>query len=197
MLKVGITGGIGSGKSLVCRILSVLGVPVFHADQEAKRLMQDDPALHAALIARFPQCHQAGGVLDRKGLADVVFNDPHALADLNALVHPAVRRAFAQWAVTQNAPYVAMEAAILAESGGHSTMDRVVTVEAPEDVRLQRVMARDGSNAEAVLARMRNQAEEEVRMAIAQHLVINDGRRMLLPQVLALHDLLTAEGKGI
>lgn len=196
MLKVGITGGIGSGKSLVCRILSVFGVPVFHADLEARRLMDEDTHLGAALRARFPNCCHADGSPDRKALATLVFHDPEELAALNALVHPAVRDAFVKWAEVQQAPYVVMEAAILAESGGHRHMDRVVTVEAPEEVRLARVMARDGSDADAVRARMRNQAGEETRRAVAQHVLINDGRQMLLPQVLALHEQLNAAGKA-
>src|SRR5690606_24502150 len=128
MLHVGLTGGIGSGKSVVARVFGVLGVPVFQADDEAKSLLDGDPDVRAAVSARFGERLYAGGKLDRAALAELVFNDPAALAGLNAIVHPAVRKAFGHWAGQQVSPYVLMEAAILAETGGHTTFGQVVTV---------------------------------------------------------------------
>ena len=187
MLRVGLTGGIGSGKSLIARILRILEVPVFEADVEAKKLMEQDPELIGSIKGRFGDHIYSGGKLDRKSLASVVFKDPAALKELNAIVHPVVRKAFSNWADRQNAPYVVMEAAILAETGGHSAFDRIIVVSAPEELRIQRVMQRDGVEEEAVRSRMKNQATEEERLAIADHVIVNDGKQMVLPQALSIH----------
>lgn len=192
MLRVGLTGGIGSGKSTVARMFTVLGVPVFEADTEAKALMVSDPDLRAAITARFGEVIYRNGELDRKALADLVFSDARALADLNALVHPAVRKAFAAWVANQQAPYVIMEAALMAENAGYTQFDRVITVSCPEEERIRRVMERDGVGETDVRARMRNQGSEEQRLRIAQHVVQNDGSQLVIPQVLAIHaELLT------
>jgi len=192
MRKVAVTGGIGSGKSTVCRMFQVLAIPVFEADRVAKQLMVDDAALRAAIIERFGEAVLGANGLDRQALANIVFQDPAALADLNGLVHPAVRKAFAQWAGEQHASYVIMEAAILAETGGHTAFDHVIVVSAPQDIRLARVMARDGVGEEAVLARMRNQASEQERIRIANDVIMNDDAHMIIPQVLAIHERLLA-----
>ncbi|MFZ1333450.1 MAG: dephospho-CoA kinase, partial [Flavobacteriales bacterium] len=130
------------------------------------------------------------GALDRSALATLVFADPEALKDLNAMVHPAVRKAFAEWATRQHAPYVIMEAALLAETGGYKYLDEVILVSAPKDLRIKRTMARDGVGEEAVLARMRNQATEDQRKSIAEHVILNDDSVLVIPQVLALHEVL-------
>ncbi len=187
MIRVGLTGGIGSGKSTVASVLRVLEVPVFDADAAGKDLLDNDIALCDTVKARFGDTLYRDGRLDRKALANIVFADPKALADLNALVHPAVRRAFQTWVTEQTFPYVVMEAAILAESGGYAAFDRNIVVSAPEDLRVQRVMRRDGLGEEAVRARLRNQAGEEERMRIADHVVHNDDRQLVIPQVLAIH----------
>jgi dephospho-CoA kinase len=187
MLKVGLTGGIGSGKSTVAKVFEVLGVPVFRADDVARRLQDGDPDVKQAIGEAFGGWLYASGKLDRAALAHIVFHDRHALAKLNAIVHPATRRAFQEWCGRQTAPYVVMEAAILTESGGAAAFDQLVVVSAPEDVRLQRVMARDEADREAVLARMRNQVDEAARLANADHVIRNDGTSLLIPQVLDLH----------
>lgn len=187
MLKVAVTGGIGSGKSTVCRMFAVLGIPVFEADRVAKQCIVEDADLRNALRDRFGAAVMTESGLDRKALADIVFKDTAALSDLNALVHPVVRAAFARWAGEQAAPYVIMEAAILAETGGHAAFDHVVVVTAPEDMRSSRVMERDGVGEEAVRDRMRNQASEEERLRIADSVIVNDGVRMVIPQVLTIH----------
>jgi dephospho-CoA kinase len=193
MKKVGVTGGIGSGKSVVCRILQVLGVPVFHADDEAKKLY-GLPSVRSAVIRQFGEGTYIGDVLDRKALADRVFTDPEALQRLNAIIHPAVRERFRAWSSEQSAPYVVMEAAILTETGGSKAFDHVVVVTAPEEIRIKRVMARDGVGAEAVRARLRNQADEATRTAVADTVIVNDDRTLVIPQVLALHRKLVAHG---
>ncbi|MBP9160222.1 MAG: dephospho-CoA kinase [Flavobacteriales bacterium] len=195
MFTVGLTGGIGSGKTTVCRVFSVLGIPVFNSDEQAKLLLQDDPEVKAAVLQLFGSSVYPAGVLDRKALAQLVFNDPKALAGLNAIVHPAVRRAFKEWAESQQAPYVINEAAILVETGAYPSFDRLVTVEAPEDVRLARVMARDGSPEEQVRQRMSNQATEAQRREVAHAVIENDGYSMVLPQVLALHEKFNQEAQ--
>jgi dephospho-CoA kinase len=192
MVHVGLTGGIGSGKSLVARIFRTLGAPVFEADAEAKRLMNDDPDLRSAITQRFGEPIYKNEKLDRKALASIVFKDPSALADLNALVHPAVRRAFSKWASIQKAPYVIMEAALLTETGGRDRFDRIIVVSAPEELRVKRVTQRDGVNEQAVYDRMRNQATEEQRLKIADFVIVNDEKVLVIPQVLKIHQELSA-----
>lgn len=190
MLKVGLTGGIGSGKSTVARVFSVLGVPVFEADAEAKRLMQDDAAVREAVISRFGPDVYTSGKLDRARLASIVFGDAEKIAALNAIVHPAVRVAFAAWAQDQKTPYVLMEAALMAENEGRRAFDRVITVSSPEDLRIARVMARDGVGEEEVRARMQHQASDEQRQRIAHFAVRNGDTELVVPQVLAIHEQL-------
>lgn len=190
MKKVGVTGGIGSGKSTVCEVLRVLGVPVFNADREAKALYAS-PKVRNAVIDAFGERFYVGDVVDRKALAELVFKDPEALAKLNGILHPAVRQRFRDWAAEQTAPYVVMEAAILAETGGVKAFDHVVVVSAPEELRIQRVMRRDGVEEEAVRARLRNQTDEATRLAMADTVIVNDDRTLVIPQVLELHRQLT------
>lgn len=187
MLKVGLTGGIGSGKSVVARMFGVLGVPVYAADGRARTLMQEDARLREAVGARFGDGVFRDGQLDRAALAAVVFNDDEALHDLNALVHPAVRADFDHWAAGQEAPYVLMEAALMAENEGWRRFDRVITVACPEAERIRRVIQRDRTDEARVRARMRHQATEEQRLAIARHVFRNDGDELVIPQVLAIH----------
>lgn len=187
MLLVGLTGGIGSGKTTVARVFRILGVPVFEADIEGRRLLREDQGVIHAVTDRFgPEVLRNGGV-DRAVLAAKVFSDRSALADLNSIIHPVVRAGFRRWASAQNSAFVIMEAAVMAESGSYKIMDRVVLVSAPEDLRIRRVMARDGVEEAHVRARMDNQADEAERMAIAQHVIHNDDKRLVIPQVLGVH----------
>lgn len=187
MLKVGLTGGIGSGKSVVARMFGVLGVPVYAADGRARTLMQGDARLRASISARFGDGVFRDGQLDRAALAAVVFNDDEALHDLNALVHPAVRADFDHWAAGQEAPYVLMEAALMAENESWRRFDRVITVACPEAERIRRVIERDRTDEARVRARMRHQATEEQRLAIAHHVIRNEGAELVIPQILAIH----------
>lgn len=190
MMHVGMTGGIGSGKTTVARVFRTLGVPVFEADAEGRKLLDNDAAVQAAVTERFGKQVMPNGKVDRKALASIVFHDPKALADLNGIIHPAVRAAFSRWARAQDEPYVIMESAILAESGGHANFDRIIVVSAPEALRLARVVQRDGAEQSAVKARMDNQANDEERYAIADHVIHNDDRQLVMPQVLAIHEAL-------
>ncbi len=189
-LLVGLTGGIGSGKTTVAQVFRTLGVPVFEADAEGHRLLNEDQEVIHAVVERFGQAVLRDGTIDRAALAAIVFKDASALSDLNGIIHPAVRAGFRRWAAAQEAPYVVMEAAVMAENGGHKAVDQVVVVTAPEELRIRRVMARDGVEEAQVKARMANQVNEADRLAIAQHIIQNDDVQLVIPQVLAIHEAL-------
>lgn len=190
MLKVGVTGGIGSGKSTACKVFETLGIPVFYADTEAKKLLNDDNALKEQVRAVFGSGIYGPEGLRNKELAQLVFNDPDKLGALNDLVHPAVRKVFSRFQESHRMePYVIFEAAILFESGASDLMDRTLVVAAPEELRIKRVMKRDQVQREEVLARMKNQQDPEKINAQADYLVINDENKLLLPQIIRLHHL--------
>lgn len=191
MLRIGITGGIGSGKSIVSRLFGVLGAPVYDSDTRARWVMEHDELLQAQLRAAFGlETYDAAGQLNRPFLAGTVFADPGRLAQLNGLVHPRVGADFARWAAAQQAagqPYLLKEAALLYESGAYQTLDRIITVYAPLPVRQARVLARDPHRRPADVQRiMSQQLSEEEKLTRADHIVYNDDTRLLLPQVLAL-----------
>ena len=189
MFRVGLTGGIGSGKSLVCSIFEKLGVPVYSADAEARKLMNTDSELKTSIVKMFGDQAYSKDGLDREFLAGSVFGDDEKLSGLNKLVHPAVRKDFNRWVALQSgSPYVVEEAAILFESGAHREMDLSVLVYAPEELRINRVMERDQADREDVLNRMGHQMSEEEKMKLAGHIIYNDGTQMLLPQVIELHN---------
>jgi dephospho-CoA kinase len=187
MKVIGLTGGIGSGKSTVARMFSTLGVPVFDADTEAKKLYAEDPTLLSEVVKVFgPKIMNADGSLNREGLAAVVFSDAEALKQLNALVHPRVGKRFQEWKEKQSGPAVIREAAILFESGNHSDCDEVVVVTAPENLRIERVMKRNAIAADDVRARMARQWTEEQLLQKANAVIQNDEKKLVLPQVLAI-----------
>lgn len=184
MIRVGVTGGIGSGKSTVCRLLAERGVPVYDSDSEAKRLMGEDPMLRAALIEAFGSETFRGGVLNRRYLADTVFRDRERLGRLEALVHPCVKRDFERWAAEHAAePYVVLECAILYESGMDAAVDRVVAVVAPEELRFVRVNARDGASAEEIRRRMAAQLSDDALRERADYTIVNINREDLAADV--------------
>ena len=191
MLKIGITGGIGSGKSIVGRLFRVLGVPLYDSDSRAKAMMAHDPQLRQELTAAFgSETFDAAGRLDRAYLARVAFPDPAQLARLNALVHPHVGRDFAAWATARQAEghaYVLKEAALLYESGAYRQLDRIITVFAPQPLRQARVLHRDPHRtAQDVLTIIGKQLSEEEKLARADYVVRNDDEHLLIPQVLEL-----------
>jgi dephospho-CoA kinase len=189
MLMVGLTGGIGSGKTLVCSIFEKLKVPVYHADEAARRLMNSDAGLMESIREMFGDQAYGRDGLNRAYLAGLVFGDEERLSGLNKLVHPAVRDDFKRWAGQQrDAAYVIEEAAILFESGASQEMDLTILVHAPEEVRIRRVMERDGVSRVEVLKRIRHQMREETLMKMADHHLLNDGTTMILPQVVELHN---------
>jgi dephospho-CoA kinase len=184
MLKVGLTGGIGSGKSTVARVFSVLGVPVYDADTAAKRLMREDPAVRDSVMRAFGPNAYRNGELQREWLAGVVFADPAKTAVLNAIVHPAVIRDAAEWMNRQSGAYALKEAALVFESGSEKGLDFVIGVTAPEETRIERVVARDGSSPDQVRDRMSRQMPETEKMARCDRVILNDGITPLIPQVL-------------
>lgn len=186
---MGITGGIGSGKTLVCSILEKLGVSVYYADTSARRLMDTDSGLHAGILEMFGERAFGEDGLNRKFLAEEVFGDDEKLSRLNRLVHPVVREDFFRWETLQGgSPYVVEEAAILFESGAAKLMDLSVLVFAPAELRISRIIERDQVKREDVLKRMGHQISEEEKMGMAGHIIYNDGSQMLLPQVVELHN---------
>jgi dephospho-CoA kinase len=190
MLKVGITGGIGSGKSTVSRIFELLGVPVYYADTAAKEIMQTDAELKSKVQEHFGPDIYKNGVLDRAALGKIVFNDKEQLELLNSLVHPATMRHSDEWANKQNAPYVLKEAALLFESGSSQSLDKIIGVFAPQPLRLLRVMKRDNVTREEVLARMNKQIDENIKMRLCDYVIHNDEQQQVIPQVLSLHESL-------
>ncbi len=188
MRIIGITGGIGSGKSTVCGIFAELGIPIYYADERAKAVMNEDAELKAVIISAFGPEAYSDGRLDRAFLAAQVFSSAERLAQLNALVHPAVAKDFMKW-VADNAhhPYVIKEAAILFESGAYRAVQETVLVTAPEAVRVARVVLRDGVTEAEVRQRMAHQWPEERKVAMADHIIVNDGSILLIPQILGLH----------
>ena len=188
MLKIGITGGIGSGKTTICRVFEALSIPVFNADEVAKMIMVTDRDLVEGIKARFGEkAYFNNGELNRKFLSDIVFNDSQALQSLNQLVHPAAIRAFNEWALKQNSKYCLHEAAILFESGAYKSCDQSILVYAPEDLRIQRVLKRDGIREQEVRARIDKQMPEEEKRKLADFVIVNDEKTAIIPQVLKLH----------
>lgn len=197
MLKVGITGGIGSGKSLVTRIFSTLGVPVYYADDAAKRLMNEDVSIREQLISAFGESTYSDGLLNRKYLSSLVFTDPSKLAQLNAIVHPVTINDAAVWMERQHAPYVIKEAALIFESGSQDMLDHVIGVYAPESLRIHRVMKRDGITREDVKSRMGKQIEETIKMRLCDTVILNDEQHMVIQQVLDVHHELLNRSREI
>lgn len=190
MLKIGITGNIGSGKTTVSKMFELLGIPVFYADDEAKKVMTADAILVASLKETFgPEAYFTDGSLNRKFIAGIVFNNPAELAKLNAIVHPAVFRAFDNWVLRYpQALYVVKEAALLFESSSYRMCDYSVVVTAPLSLRLQRVIKRDQITLEEAENRNARQMPEEEKVKLADYHIVNDESRLVIPQVLQLHE---------
>ncbi len=190
MLRVGLTGGIGSGKSTVAKIFEVLGIPVYYADDASKKLMNDDEELKEKIRVHFGKDAYTNGLLNRAYLSSIVFNNPEKLALLNSIVHPATIKDAAEWMQKQTTPYTIKEAALIFESGSQENLDKVIGVFAPAAVRINRVMQRDNVTREEVISRMNKQINEEIKMRLCDYVVSNDEQELLIPQVLKLHEIL-------
>ncbi len=192
---VGLTGGIGSGKTTVANIFRSLNIPVFIADEEAKILMNTSRRLQKKIITLLGEDAYANGVPDRAFIAKQVFNDSVLLEKLNELIHPAVRNRFAKWYKKQKSPYVIQEAAILFESGGYRLCDAVILVTAPLQIRLTRVMERDRTTMSEVLDRVKNQWPDEDKIPLSDYVITNMELKNTEEQVNAVHDLLLKKSK--
>jgi len=195
MIKVGITGGIGSGKSTVCKVFRTLGIPIFEADPVAKELMNADPILREKLIHLFGESvYLTNQTIDRKYLSGIVFNNPSLLVQLNAIVHPAVRKSFEDWCQIQQSPYVIHEAAILFESGFYKMMDKTIAVVTDEAERIQRVMKRNTISEEQVRQRIRNQWTDEQRIKLADFVIGNNDKELIIPQIIEIDKKIRLNG---
>lgn len=189
MIKVGLTGGIGSGKSIVARVFQIMGIPVYNSDERAKALYVESKEVKAAVIDLLgEQSYLESGELNRKYIGEQVFSNQSLLEQLNKIIHPAVGRDFEHWTSRQNAPYVIKEAAILFESGAHVGVDQIVAVSAPDEVRIRRVIERDDVTREEVLRRMSNQMNQEELIKKSDFVIANDDRRLIIPQILEIHE---------
>lgn len=193
MITIGITGGIGSGKSMVSSLLELSGVPVYIADAESKRLTQNSPAIQKGLIELFGESIYMAEGLNKKKLAELIFSNPEALKKVNSIIHPEVYRDFTLWAQQQQS-ICAIESAILFESGFDRLTDITLLVHAPEKIRMQRAMDRDQTSKEKVINRMNSQLSDEIKKEKAGYIIYNDGKQALIPQVTAFIEKIKKTG---
>jgi len=195
-LSIGITGGIGSGKSTVCNIFKLLGVPVFEADLTGKILINSNAEIRKGMIQLFGKnIYNSDNKIDRKNLAELIFNDDLLMEKVNQLVHPVVRNEFINWQKKQNSVYAIHEAAILFESGFYKMMDYTILVSAPEEMRIERVTGRDNILPEMVRSRMLKQWTDEEKRKLASIELVNDNKNLLIPQILELDNKIKTHGK--
>ncbi|MCF6333317.1 MAG: dephospho-CoA kinase [Draconibacterium sp.] len=195
-ITVGITGGIGSGKSIVCQVFKLLGTPVFEADVVAKKLIQLNDVIKEGLIKLFGEdIYAPGGLVDRKKLASIIFNDDIQLAKVNLLVHPIVREEFKNWLNLQESKYVVHEAAILFESGFYKMMDFTILVSAPKIQRIEWVMKRDDITKKQIEERMDRQWTDEQKRKLASVEIKNNNRDLIIPQIIKIDNQLKKYGK--
>ena len=186
-IKLGVTGGIGSGKTTVCRIFSVFGIPVFSADLEARKIMNTNRNLMNQINALAGKDLYTTGSLDRQELAKMIFNNKSLLEEVNSLVHPVVFEYFTSWVVEQDTPYAIMEAAILFESGASSLMDKILTVVTPVEERITRLVKGNKFTREQVLERIKNQVDDEYRIKNSDFIINNSENDMIIPEILDIH----------
>ena len=188
IMKLGVTGGIGSGKTSVCKVFSVLGIPVFYADPEANLVMNSDENIIGEINKLAGDDLYTEGTLDRRKLASLIFNDQNLLKKVNSLVHPFVFENFKRWTALQNTPYVIMEAAILFESGASELVDRIATVIAPVEERISRVTQRNTLSREQVIGRINNQISDSERIKRSDYVINNSENEMIIPAILKIHE---------
>lgn len=196
MLKIGLTGGIGSGKSVVAKVFETLGIPVYYADAAAKNLMNTNDTLKKSIIKNFGEDCYKNGQLDRKHLAAIVFKNKEKLKLLNLLTHPATIADANEWMKKQNSPYIIKEAALLFESGADKHLDYVIGVSSPAALRIKRVMQRDGLSEDEVMQRIDQQMDENEKMKRCDFIITNDEKQLVLPQILELDKKFRATTKN-
>jgi dephospho-CoA kinase len=190
-LLVGITGGIGSGKSTVAKVFEILGIPVYYADDRAKWLMSNNPELKSAISKAFGSQSYLNGILNRSYLSQTVFSDSEKVAKINRLVHPVVALDFKEWANDQKSPYVLKEAALIFETEGHKHLDAVINVSSPLRVRISRIMMRDPHRSEEQINHIINQQlPDETKNELADFVIKNVDNKLLIPQILKIHEQL-------
>jgi dephospho-CoA kinase len=187
-MKIGITGGIGSGKTSVCRVFKVLGIPVFSADDEARIIMDSDNEIIEEIKEIVGKDIYSSGYLDRTELARLIFNDEDLLREINGVVHPVVFEYFKKWKKSVLAPYVIMEAAILFESRAYELVDRIITVVAPVEERIERVIRRNNLTREQIIDRIKNQMPDEEKIRLSDYVIYNSEHEMIIPSILKIHE---------
>ena len=191
MLKIGLTGGIGSGKSTVAKVFELLNIPIYYADNEAKKILDDNSEVKKQIIKNFGNIY-VNGIINRPKLANIVFNDKQALATLNQIVHPKIEIHYIKWCEAhQNYKYTLKEAAILFESGKYAEMDKIITVIAPLSVRVQRVCKRDSISTQKVTERIKNQWTDEQKVHLSDFVVNNNDKNLVIPQILKINNSIT------
>ncbi|MBS1763195.1 MAG: dephospho-CoA kinase [Bacteroidetes bacterium] len=190
MLKVGLTGGMGSGKSTVAKIFQILGVPVYFADIEAKRIINTDPKIQKEITSYFGEKSFVGGKLNKQYISANIFSDRARINHLNSIIHPATIRDANDWMAKQTFPYAIKEAALIFEAGSEVYLDNVIGVSSPLPLRLKRIQSRDNLAVDEILLRMSNQMDEDLKMQQCDFVIYNDEENMLIPQVLELHSKL-------
>ena len=190
MKRIGLTGNIGSGKTTVASCFEILGIAVFNADKQAKLLMNKDDNLKQSLIAEFGKEVYLDNELNRKYLSKLAFNDDLVLKRLNALVHPVVQEAFEKWSIQQSGAYVIKEAAILFESNTYQSLDAIICISCPEEIRLKRILKRDDLSEKDVRQRMSHQWAEEKKISLSDYVITNDNSSFVMPQILSVHSAL-------
>jgi dephospho-CoA kinase len=196
-LKLGITGGIGSGKTTVCKVFAVFGIPVFSADDEAKRIQDNDRDLQIKINSVVGKDLFPAGMLDRPEMAKLIFNNKDVLEKVNSIVHPAVFRSYNEWVKKQNSPYCIMEAAILFESGASRLMDRIVTVITPMEERIERLLRGNKLSREQIVERIKNQIDDESRIKQSDFVIFNSENDMIVPAIIEIHkEMLTLCNKA-
>ncbi len=196
MLSIGLTGGIGSGKSTVAQIFEVLGVPVYYADKRAKWLMQNNPQLRSEIIKTFGEQSYQNGQLNRPYLSGLVFNNPENLKKLNGVVHPFTISDGRSWMQNQKCSYAVKEAALIFESGIQGDFDFVLCVSAPKSLRIKRTIHRDKVTRDEVVARINNQLDQEIVKKLCDFVINNDEVQLVIPQVLHIHHFLLEKAKS-
>lgn len=194
MIKLGVTGGMGSGKTLVCSIISAMGYPIFNADLEARRIVDSDPGLVSSIKNLFGDDIYINNKLNRSKVSEIVFTNHDKLEKLNSIIHPAVAAHFNEWVLQyKSRALVVKEAAILFESGAYLGIDKIISVVAPTEVRVNRVMARDGFSRDSILSRMNNQFPQEELIKRSDYIIENDGVKLILPQIVRIINDLVKE----
>ena len=187
MIIVGLTGGIGSGKTTVAKAFNALGIPVYIADDEAKKLMQTSKVLKRKLIELFGKDAYTDGHLNKQFIANIIFHDKNYLDKMNAIVHPQVAKHFKKWLLKQHAPYVIKEAAILFENGTYKQCDVLITVTAPKELKIERLLKRDNTTVEKIKAIMKNQWSDEQKIKLSDFVIDNSELEITKQQVLKIH----------